>query len=298
MKLDSNYLNSDNSPDLNQKTVSITNNDDPITIIGEKAFLSCKNIQELILPDTISHIEKWAFAHMKELRVLTIPANRITLAKEAFLDCPKLTEIKIIPDHSDNPGLSLFFGTLVGVLSQYSGVETAISSFSTLFTPDTAASRDHHAEWMSKYDLVIIDYISKPDNDGFKPEIIGWFNAESEDVQQEKYEAERRINKINLLFLRLRYDYLLSNSHRKLLYEYISESLNENNEIWELLSNELGKDILNIKIIESSGALTDESRIKLIELLNNSNGNPEVISYLLSKEKSHKSSDLWDSLEL
>ena len=298
MNLDRTTLESIPGLNLNNKIIVIENNEsEPFEELSEKAFLSCKNIQELALPPSITQIGKWAFAHMKELRVLTIPANSISLAKDAFLDCPKLSEIKIVPDESNNPGLPIFFGTLVGTLKAYSGVEVTDSSFNTLFTPDLAASSSTHSDWMQLYDSVITDFVNRPDIDGFKLELLGWFNVESEESQREKYEHSRRIDKITISFLRLKYDLHLSDCNRYVLFDYLKRAM-EFDEIWELLSGELGQDIINIKSLEASGALTADNRVKLVDLLNSNKGNPEVISYLLSNEPVDKTSDLFDSLVL
>ena len=38
---------------------------EPLTIVGAKAFLSCRRVEKLELPDTLERVEDWAFAHMK-----------------------------------------------------------------------------------------------------------------------------------------------------------------------------------------------------------------------------------------
>lgn len=301
MKLNRNALESINGLDLNEKIVVVENSgSDPFTEVSEKAFLSCKNIQELTLPETIVSVGKWAFAHMRELRSLTIPASEIALAKDAFLDCPKLTEIHINKDNSCNEGLPLFFATLVGTLKAYSGVDVTDSSFNTLFTPNLAAGTDTHYEWMQLYDKVLTDFVNKSDSDGFTLELLGWFNVESEESQRDKYEHQRRIDKITLSFMRLKYDLHLNDTNREILHSYLRECMNSNsrNEIWEILTSDLGKDIDNIKILSSSGDLSDNNRIKLVKLLNENNGNPEVISYLLSLNKADTSANIFDSLDL
>ena len=49
--------------------------------IGAKAFLSCKTIEKLWLPDTVRKIGDWAFAHMKNLKEITLPAETIDSVK-------------------------------------------------------------------------------------------------------------------------------------------------------------------------------------------------------------------------
>ncbi|MCI9320521.1 MAG: leucine-rich repeat protein [Lachnospiraceae bacterium] len=47
----------------------------PLTIIGAKAFLSCRNVESLILPDSLESVEDWAFAHMKGLKEFGISSG-------------------------------------------------------------------------------------------------------------------------------------------------------------------------------------------------------------------------------
>ena len=49
----------------------------PLVTIGAKAFLSCKSIEKLILPDTLERAADWGFAHMKNLREITLPAREL-----------------------------------------------------------------------------------------------------------------------------------------------------------------------------------------------------------------------------
>ena len=52
-------------------------NEKPLTVIGTKAFLSCRSIEQLVLPKTVDSIEDWAFAHMRNLREIVFPAKDI-----------------------------------------------------------------------------------------------------------------------------------------------------------------------------------------------------------------------------
>ena len=49
----------------------------PVIAIERKAFLSCKTIREITLPDTVVEIGDWAFAHAEGLRFITIPHHAL-----------------------------------------------------------------------------------------------------------------------------------------------------------------------------------------------------------------------------
>ena len=105
----------------NNISVQIENVDErnPYTGIGAKAFLSCKNVYEIMLPDTICEIGAWAFAHMKELKRINVPAKKISFGKDVFLDCDNLTEIIVYPDESGNQGLSCLLASCITILNTY-----------------------------------------------------------------------------------------------------------------------------------------------------------------------------------
>ena len=53
----------------------------PLTVIGTKAFLSCRQVEKLILPETLEQVEDWALAHMKGLQEISFPAKEILFGK-------------------------------------------------------------------------------------------------------------------------------------------------------------------------------------------------------------------------
>ena len=70
--------------------------------IGAKAFLSCKTIEKLWLPDSIREIGDWAFAHMKNLKEITLPAETITFGKQVFMGREQLTRVHVVVKHRED----------------------------------------------------------------------------------------------------------------------------------------------------------------------------------------------------
>ena len=189
--------------------------EDPITHIGPKAFLSCKSIQHLTLPDSVAHIGDWAFAHMQALTDLTLPAKPITFGKKVFLDCENLQRIHLQSDTSRHPGLPWLLGAAVTILQDMS-----------LLRPELADSGNTHAQWLSDFDKAVANFIEGPDEQGFEPVFYGWFNDEDADsTQLPKYLHKRRCQKLKLAFLRLRYDLYLQAPFKKQLQEYLTTHL-------------------------------------------------------------------------
>lgn len=67
----------------------------PVTTIGEEAFLRCKKITEVIIPEGYLSIGKNAFCYCDGLKKVTVPNTVTTLGIGAFQSCQYLEEISI-----------------------------------------------------------------------------------------------------------------------------------------------------------------------------------------------------------
>ena len=64
----------------------------PVTVIsGSKKASEINNVKEIIIPDSISSIEKCAFADCSSLVNIEIPNSVTSIGYEAFLGCNSLT---------------------------------------------------------------------------------------------------------------------------------------------------------------------------------------------------------------
>ncbi len=61
--------------------------------IGEKAFDSCRNLQNVVIYEGLKHIGDAAFAHCSGLHHLRIPGSVTEIERHAFFDCASLEEI-------------------------------------------------------------------------------------------------------------------------------------------------------------------------------------------------------------
>lgn len=183
----------------------------PVTTIASKAFLGKKNITHLILPDSVTAIGDWAFAHMSGLQVITLPSGDLTLGKQLFMDCPSLTEIHISGKSDADPALSFYMAAIY----------TALKSM-LLFRPSDAGS----PAWYGELDDAICRFLDRPDDDGFEPVYLGWF--EDEDVmttQYPPYIQKKRLEKAALSLRRLRFSNVLNDSHKLIYQNYLRTHL-------------------------------------------------------------------------
>lgn len=263
--------------------VSLTTPAGPkITHIAPKAFLSCKSIQSLRLPDSVEEIGDWAFAHMQGMTDLYLPASPITFGKKVFLDCENLKRIHLTPDTSGNEGLSLMLGAVVTILQDM-----------RLMQPHLAGNADTHAAWLAEFDRALQAFITSPDEQDFEPVFYGWFNDEDADsTQLPKYLHKRRSRKLYLAFLRLRYSMKLDAPLKKLLQDYLLDHMPDGKEAdkhtitWELLPEYCREEVTYVQILEKAGALTSANIPALLEHL--SDTSPEVIAYLLRLQSSYQ----------
>ena len=68
----------------------------PVKEIGENAFLWCKSMESVVIPEGITTISYGAFAH-SNLKELTLPESLMKIGESAFQDCEELTSL-FIPD--------------------------------------------------------------------------------------------------------------------------------------------------------------------------------------------------------
>lgn len=308
--------------------VTIENDkNNPYTKIGDKAFLSCKNITEVRLPDTITEIGSWAFSHMKSLTKLYIPANDITLGKDVFLDCPKLREIVIYPGN-DSGVYELFAAAQVKMNCRdlflpklAMRINDDINGETFTNTDGTTTKQKYSIDWLSLFDEELLKFIRLPDETGFKGVLIGWFNDEGEEEQLEKYKRERQELKVELCFLRLINDGGLGEKFRDVIYDYlmiyIDECLectdnqsnnnqnydnqrhdNRENVLVEYLIKHIGSNLDLAKCVVETGIFDSKFIELLIEKIESMNPETEVMSYLLSGLTHDDSKDAFEMFDI
>lgn len=66
-----------------------------VTSIGEEAFIRCRDLTAIVMPETITKICKRAFYYCRGLSEIVIPNSVIEIEEEAFCDCDSVTSITI-----------------------------------------------------------------------------------------------------------------------------------------------------------------------------------------------------------
>ena len=68
---------------------------DSVTSIGNGAFVDCKSLQSVTIPDSVTSIGNGAFVDCKSLQSVTIPKSVTSIGDVAFLDCSSLQSVTI-----------------------------------------------------------------------------------------------------------------------------------------------------------------------------------------------------------
>ena len=269
------------------KVVQLTaTSDKPLKTIDAKAFLSCKTIEKLILPDTLENVEDWRFAHMKTLREITLPAKELVFGKKVFLGCDHLEKVFLV--HSDTlyEGIPYFLASMFRFFSENSLGDLKI-----------VGGEQGQWTWLAAYDEALQAYIKRPHDYDFEPAFIGWFDIEDVDDQKQHFVAQQRRNKIGLAFRRLIYDARLSEACRQQLGDFLLLEHSLVEEMFLEKEEELGTDIRDYRVWEQVGGLDRDCAGRFLEVI--SEDEPEIRGYLLKIQLNDvENNDFFDGLDL
>ena len=67
----------------------------PVEAVGRKAFLGCKGLREVTLPECVDEIGEWAFAFCDSLSELKLASNRAVFGQGAFKNDARLEKLWI-----------------------------------------------------------------------------------------------------------------------------------------------------------------------------------------------------------
>lgn len=249
-----------------------------VTAIERKAFLSCKTVRFISLPDTIEEIGDWAFAHAEQLGSVTIPRHPLSRGKELFLGCKRLREVVLCSSQEERNeyavrGLYRMLAMAVTVLHDY-----------VLFDPVDFGTD----AWVKRWDEKLRALVELDDLDGFEELwTCGEEDYEGKDYDIRSYPVEKRKMKLRIVYFRLLHPYRISEDTLEAFQEYLSHHTKgtETPEAWELIMEEHQNELEYYQVFADSGCITEDNFDGLLEDMKDCGA--EIKAYLLRYKKEH-----------
>ncbi len=177
----------------------------PVRMVGAKAFLGCKVLRRVSVPDTVRELGKWAFAFCDNLTLVELKRGKMILNKGVFKNDEKISEIAVFDDKEKDT-----------VTARLLAAATVIMDAEYLLDTEHAGS----AEWLGKWDTRLKHILSLKDDEGYHLYVL--CGEEDLHFDYDEYLEYNRQKKSRLCMLRLVNDTGLKNDDRKALIEYLN----------------------------------------------------------------------------
>lgn len=171
--------------------------------VEAKAYLGRMDIYELRVPCCVTRIGNWAFAGMRRLERLWLPARDIEFGKCVFDKCESLKEVFLYDEHDPTGAVnSSSARVLADYLTRVRGSTAAWSFCGGMWNKYLCGDGD--ADNASEYDRELLRYIEAPEEDGFEPM---WFGGEEDyddtTTNVEKYRHAKRMERTGVIYNRI-----------------------------------------------------------------------------------------------
>lgn len=274
----------------------------PVKKIGKKAFLSCKNLLKVTLPETIEVLEEWAFAYCSNLQSVKLPKKKLEFGKGVFFHCNSLQEIrtvhckKAVTDcgGKDSESQKENVDKKQGNLHPWKllGVVPVLMDAEYLLTP-WEAETEH---WIEKWDARMLNILNTDDGDGYSKVVL--CGEEDLSASYEEFVEKKRQMKVRLAFIRLMNPYNLSEEIEEKLLNFVREHTKgcESEAAWEVVKQH-GDEKSYFEIFTETGCLSKENFDAVLEDLGQYHA--EMKAYFIRYKEEHmKKEDFFDSLSL
>lgn len=250
----------------------------PVMAVGRKAFLSCKTLHYVALPDTVEEIGDWAFAHMEQLHSVSIPRKPMHWGKELFLGCGQLREIVLCSSQAEWAEYAP-----LGLYEMLAAAVTVFRDYFLLNPQDFAGDA-----WMRRWDEKLLALVALDDLDGFEELwTCGEEDYEGKDYDIKSYPVEKRKMKLRIVYFRLMHPYKISDETRELLRDYLRCHTKGTDapQAWELIMEEHPDELEYYRVFADSGCITEDNFDSL--LADAVECGAEIRAYLLRYREEH-----------
>lgn len=225
----------------------------PMVWVGKKAFLSCKTLRKICLPETLAGIGDWAFAYCAGLESVTLPYRRLEIGQGVFKECGSLSRVGDCRGGEQDEDVSFLLAATVGVLDAF-----------YLFDPENAGTEN----WIAGFDARVADRMALADNDGFSKMLLcGEEDCGSRDTDVGYYMEQKRRDKVRLAMLRLFHDFGLTKMLREELVRYLLAHVKgcESEETWRVILEEHGDERPYYELLTELGGVNGENFQAMME---------------------------------
>lgn len=257
----------------------------PVVWVGKKAFLSCKTLREISLPESLAGIGDWAFAYCAGLETVTLPYRRLEAGQGVFKECTALAQIRDCRGGERDKDVSFLLAATVGMLDAF-----------YLFDPENAGTQN----WLAGFDARVAAQMALADNDGFSKMLLcGEEDCGSRDTDVGYYMEQKRRGKVRLAMLRLFHDYGLQENLREELTRYLLAHVKgcESEETWRVILEEHGDERQYYELLMKLGGVSGENFQAMMEDMGERHA--EMKAYLMRYHDSQrKKEDAFAQFEL
>lgn len=272
--------------------------DKPVTVIGKKAFLGAKGLQELFLPRSITTIQDWAFASCSRLEKIALPRKKLVIGQGILKDCVKLEQIVIAEEaaegFSEEEAVSEKTASDEDVSYLLGAVMNKLDAF-YLFDTVAAGSR----QWLEQWDARMLSLMAKEDAEGFSKMLLcGEEDYGSKENNLEYYMEQRRRFKVRLAMLRLMHDAGLQEEVREGLLAYLQQHTKGecSEETWNVVLEEHGDDRKYYQFLLDSGCITKDNFDAVLTDMGEQH--TEMKAFLMKERGAQIGEDAFAGLEL
>ncbi len=270
---------SDASKDVINAVIPEEFNGLPVKSIAKKAFLGCKMLKTLTLPDCITSMGDWAFAGCDQLREVFMPSSRILYGKGVFERDKNLTRIQIC---GKNEETSFLLAAAVRVMeAEYFLDNEDVGSL----------------QWYGKWDQKLENILNLKDDEGYHLYVL--CGEEDLHFDYEQYLEFNKRKKAGLSMLRLICSDLLSDDLAARLKEYVkTHSIGcESRASWDHVLDLHGDDLRYYELLIGLDAINRSNLEKALELMGDRHTNARA--FLLNHfNQENGSSEYYDDLML
>ena len=192
----------------------------PVEAVGRKAFLGCKGLREVTLPECVDEIGEWAFAFCDNLKSVMLPAKSLRLGKGIFKNDRKLCDISLYD--IDPECMADRTGHKREGNSRAREAVTKLLAAAPIYMDAEYLLDTEHAgscEWYNKWDTKLMHILSLKDDDGYHLYVL--CGEEDLHFDYDQYLEYNREKKAYLCMLRLKNDACLRDDIRETLKAYL-----------------------------------------------------------------------------